>query len=63
MHGRQPTANENYWTPKLAGNVARDVRNTQALEDDGWQVMRFWEHELPEACADRVETAVRQRST
>lgn len=63
VHGRQPTVNQPYWTPKLAGNMARDVRNTEALRDGGWCVLRFWEHESPELCADLIETAVRRGRT
>ncbi|MDG4668627.1 very short patch repair endonuclease [Mycobacterium sp. 236(2023)] len=44
-HGRQPSVNGEYWSPKLAGNVERDERQTSALEQAGWRVVRFWEHE------------------
>jgi DNA mismatch endonuclease (patch repair protein) len=45
-HGRRPAVkNRDYWAPKLAGNAERDKRHTQALEDAGWTVLRFWEHE------------------
>lgn len=47
-----------YWVPKLQGNVARDLRGTAALRDQGWRVMRFWEHESPVVCAGLVERAV-----
>ena len=43
-HGRLPTLNEGYWSPKLAGNVERDRRQTAALQADGWRVLRIWEH-------------------
>lgn len=61
-HGRFPSVNVSYWSPKLAGNVARDIRSTAALRDQGWCVMRFWEHEAPEACASLVEREVRTRA-
>ncbi|NVC25129.1 very short patch repair endonuclease [Kocuria salina] len=44
-HGRQPAVNSGYWSPKLQGNRDRDRRNTQALEQAGWVVVRVWEHE------------------
>ncbi|MGW7535265.1 very short patch repair endonuclease [Amycolatopsis sp. NPDC054798] len=51
-HGRQPTSNEWYWTPKLQRNMARDELVTGALRDAGWNVVRIWEHvPLPEAVA------------
>lgn len=58
VHGRKPTMNVAYWVPKLEGNVARDIRSTAALQDQGWRVMRFWEHESPVVCAGLVERAV-----
>ncbi|MGW5223977.1 very short patch repair endonuclease [Nocardia niigatensis] len=44
-HGRQPTTNEWYWTPKLRRNVERDHAANEALVAAGWQVIRLWEHE------------------
>lgn len=44
-HGRQPGVNGEYWSPKLAGNVERDQRQTAALQTNGWTVLRFWEHQ------------------
>jgi len=57
-HGRQPTSNEWYWTPKLRRNVDRDRLVTDALEEAGWHVVRIWEHvPLPEAVL-AVEEAI-----
>lgn len=44
-HGRQPTTNEWYWTPKLRKNIQRDRTVNSALVEAGWQVVRLWEHE------------------
>jgi DNA mismatch endonuclease (patch repair protein) len=52
QHGRQPTTNEWYWTPKLRRNMERDGRVNGALTEAGWNVVRVWEHEsLDEAVA------------
>lgn len=49
-HGREPTSNEWYWTPKLRRNVERDRAANTALDDAGWRVIRLWEHvPLPDA--------------
>jgi DNA mismatch endonuclease (patch repair protein) len=44
-HGRTPKANVHYWGPKLQRNTRRDRLVTEALERDGWVVLRLWEHE------------------
>lgn len=61
-HGTSPKINSPYWTAKLDSNVARDRRNTQALESAGWTVLRIWEHESVVAAADVIEALVRDRS-
>lgn len=55
-HSRQSFGhNVDYWPGKIAGNVARDINTTARLEDAGWTVLRFWEHEPAAAVADAVE--------
>ena len=54
LHGTTPKTNADYWTPKLAGNRARDVEVTTALEASGWKVLRYWEHESPEHIARAI---------
>lgn len=45
-----------YWQSKIARNVERDARNTSALQEAGWKVLRVWEHELgPKSFTQRVE--------
>jgi DNA mismatch endonuclease (patch repair protein) len=58
LHGREPTRNTAYWSPKLARNVERDRRNDAALLADGWAVVRVWEHEPLDAAVDTVERAL-----
>lgn len=60
-HGTQPTTNATYWTAKLARNVERDRRNDAALRGAGWLVLRAWEHEDPNAVAERVHEVVMER--
>ena len=53
-HGELPRANREFWRTKFERNVARDRQQTEALTAEGWQVLRIWEHEDPEAAADRI---------
>ncbi|WP_086671007.1 very short patch repair endonuclease [Amycolatopsis pretoriensis] len=58
QHGRQPTSNEWYWTPKLRRNMSRDELVTEALEDAGWRVVRIWEHVPLRDAVSAIEAAI-----
>ena len=60
-HYRAPKSNIDFWLAKTDLNVSRDAKVDQLLSDAGWTVVRAWEHEDPEAVADRVEATVRPR--
>jgi len=52
---RAPKTNADYWTKKLAGNVARDARTRVELEALGWRVLVVWECEIKaESLADKL---------
>ena len=53
-------SNALYWSEKLARNVARDADTTEQLQAAGWTVLRFWEHEDPDAVAASVSAVVRR---
>lgn len=59
LHGTSPKANSEYWTPKLARNIERDLESTAALQDRGWLVLRFWSHEPVADVVGRIAQAVR----
>ncbi|NLU83540.1 very short patch repair endonuclease [Rhodococcus sp. HNM0569] len=59
QHATHPKNNAQWWTDKLAANVTRDRDTDARLREQGWQVVRVWEHEAPQGAADRVEAAVR----
>lgn len=48
---RVPKTNRDYWLTKVARNVARDERSTQALVDAGWAVELVWECEFKDELA------------
>ena len=59
--GLSSKSNLEYWKPKIAGNVKRDMRNTRTLRDCGWTVVRIWEHDLkgsPMKCLNKVMKAI-----
>jgi DNA mismatch endonuclease (patch repair protein) len=54
QHYSKPRSRVEYWDRKLRDNVARDQRQTRLLEEEGWRVLRFWEHQVPSEMADLV---------
>ena len=40
--------NRAYWIPKIERNIARDRQNNKKLKKLGWQVIRFWQHQIIE---------------
>jgi DNA mismatch endonuclease (patch repair protein) len=59
-HRTMPKTNTSYWGPKLAANEARDRRVDTALAEEGWTVIRIWEHEDPVAAAALIADGVAQ---
>jgi DNA mismatch endonuclease (patch repair protein) len=57
-HGRQPTHNEWYWTPKLLRTIERDRAADSALEAAGWTVIRVWEHTAIESAVEKVHRSL-----
>jgi DNA mismatch endonuclease (patch repair protein) len=53
-HGSVPKSNTDYWFPKLKRNVERDRETDRALADQGWRVIRIWEHDDPGRAASRI---------
>ncbi|WP_293647921.1 very short patch repair endonuclease [Thiolapillus sp.] len=45
-HFQQPETNAEFWREKIEKNKERDRKTNVTLESDGWQVLRFWEHEV-----------------
>ena len=58
-HHTQPRTNSEYWADKIASNIERDAETTAYLQQSGWTVLRFWEHEDAEAVADLVQKSIR----
>nr|WP_276313701.1 very short patch repair endonuclease [Antribacter gilvus] len=61
-HLRMPASNLDYWAMKLRRNRERDRQTDRDLEAAGWTVVRVWEHEPPDAAADRIEAELPTRS-
>ncbi|WP_433555820.1 very short patch repair endonuclease [Pseudonocardia xinjiangensis] len=62
-HGRYPTTNDWYWTPKLRRNLERDQLVNGALVEHGWQVLRIWEHQTIEESTELVAAVLKSAVT
>ena len=58
QHATFPKNNAQWWTDKLAANVVRDRDTDARLAEQGWTVIRIWEHEDPLVAAVRVQKAL-----
>lgn len=57
-------SNQDYWTPKIERNMKRDREVTATLVEQGWIVLRFWEHTIRkelEECVEDIQEAVEIR--
>lgn len=58
-------SNRDFWIPKIEKNIARDKEVNDALDADGWIVLRFWGQQIKKdvrACADLIVTALKERN-
>lgn len=58
-----PKSNQDYWSKKISGNRARDVETSRLLADEGWSVLRYWEHESVEDVLLDIESALHATPT
>jgi DNA mismatch endonuclease (patch repair protein) len=52
--------NAEWWYTKIQSNVRRDQDTGDRLHAQGWEVLRFWEHDDPESVCDAIEAAVKR---
>ncbi|MER8044293.1 very short patch repair endonuclease [Streptomyces sp. NPDC094032] len=60
-HYVSPKTNPGYWSEKVHRNMTRDRDTNARLEEAGWTVLRFWEHEPSEECAAAIAAEVEKR--
>jgi len=54
---QEPETRKEFWMKKIGSNIERDLKNTKKLQEDGWTVLRFWEHEIrktPEKAVEKI---------
>ncbi|MFJ7729619.1 very short patch repair endonuclease [Neobacillus sp. NPDC097160] len=48
IHGNMPKSNKDYWEKKLERNISRDLEVNKFYQENGWNLLRIWEHEFKE---------------
>ncbi|CAH0291546.1 very short patch repair endonuclease [Peribacillus sp. Bi134] len=56
IHGRIPKSNTDYWNAKYKKNKNRDEKVTSFYKENGWNLLRVWEHELKEDFNSTIES-------
>jgi DNA mismatch endonuclease (patch repair protein) len=54
LHSTSAKSNAQWWREKIDANFARDRSTDDILTERGWRVLRFWEHEDPDAVVSRI---------
>jgi DNA mismatch endonuclease (patch repair protein) len=60
----RPKTNRKFWDKKRTDNMARDRRVNRQLRQQGWKVIRIWQHSLrksPQTCLNRIRRALEAR--
>lgn len=53
-----------FWIPKIERNIQRDIEVTEALQKEGWIVLRFWGKDIKKHlndCVDQIENTLANR--
>lgn len=48
LHGKMPKSNQEYWQHKIHQNILRDSEVTSHYKENGWHIIRVWEHDIRE---------------
>lgn len=57
---RPPESNKEYWLKKVNKNKARDKKVNAELRNNGWKVIRIWEHEIRNSLDETVEKTAKK---
>lgn len=60
LHFDVPKTNSDWWREKIEDNRARDIRQTHQLEECGWRVLRYWEHDVTSASLSEMCSEIRE---
>lgn len=58
IHFKLPKINSEFWNKKIRRNTERDAEITHHYVEEGWTILRFWEHEIKDNINDVVESII-----
>jgi DNA mismatch endonuclease (patch repair protein) len=58
---KKPLTETDFWDKKIENNVLRDVAVNKKLINDGWKVLRFWEHEINKDINNVIDMIIKRR--
>jgi len=64
IHYRRPCSNTDFWDKKIRKNILRDNIVTDYYIQNGWIILRFWEHDVKKnssRIADEIIKMIRKR--
>lgn len=54
IHGTRPKSNVEFWNKKLDRNIEKAKEVNAYYKEQGWQILRVWEHELKDDYAGTI---------
>lgn len=58
---QEPETRKEFWMKKILSNVERDKKVNKQLMEEGWTVLRFWEHDVrknPDAIVKEISELI-----
>lgn len=64
LHFKMPASNQAFWSERVSTNMQRDRRTTRRLRENGWYVIRVWQHDLKKSVrfVSRLQRALKLRA-
>lgn len=56
IHFKEPKTNSKFWSQKIKRNRERDEEYSRHYIEEGWTLLRFWEHEVRDEFERIIQT-------
>ncbi len=60
LHFKVPKTNSDWWQEKIEDNKIRDIRQSSELNNCGWIVIRYWEHDVTQNNLSTICSEIKQ---